>query len=195
MLKNLYIVSHTSVYNPHNLCYGQSELPLEENFTGDFDWIKERLPTIKNTLVISSPLRRCTKLATYLTDDEYETDIFLSDRNYGTWELKEWSVISSRSIASLQKDPINYAMPKGESLSQVDIRIASFLRNLQAEVKYESAVLVSHPLPIRCLLAQILGLPLSHINSLEISFGSISKINLACSRIEYLNLNALAFKT
>jgi alpha-ribazole phosphatase len=175
---NIYLINHPEVYNPNHACFGQSELPLIENFTVDFTWLSEKLAHLKEQNHISyfsSPFRRCTKLANYLSDGDFETDKRLSDQNFGNWELKEWQDINPTQLNKWRDDFVNYKLPKGESLNDLFDRVNAFYQELLLSEK-EHIILVTHASVIKCLLCNVMGLSLQNVLDFEISNSSISKI-------------------
>lgn len=192
---NIYLINHTEIYNPNRVCYGQSELPLVENFTVDFSWLLEKTEHLKEhdtTSYFSSPLRRCTKLASFLSDENYETDKRLIDLNFGNWELKEWQDINTTQLNKWREDFVNYKMPKGESLSDLFERVNDFYQHILL-LKKENIVLVTHANIIKCLLCNVLGLSLQNVLDFEISNSSISKIkfdnDVYKDKVIYVNLS------
>jgi len=189
---NIYLIRHSAVYNPNKLCYGQSEIPLEENFTVDFDWIKDALQAqfTADTLFISSPFRRCTKLADYLSDGNYEINNQITEINFGSWEMKPWTEISEQEINPWMEDFVNYRIPKGENFIDLFERVISFYEEIiKKEVK--NIVLVTHAGVIRSLASYVLDFPLENAFNLQIDYSSISKIEYdernKLSKVVYLN--------
>ncbi|MBK0383691.1 histidine phosphatase family protein [Pedobacter sp. SD-b] len=193
---NIYLIRHTSVYNPNKLCYGQSEMPLEENFTVDFDWIKDHL-NFTTGKYYSSPLRRCTKLAAYLSDDAFDTDERLSELNFGDWEMKPWLNINQKDIKAWEDDFINYRVKKGERFIDLYDRSIQFIEEMYLS-KEENIVVVCHSAIIRSIISYILDFPLEKVFNLKIDYSSISKIaydpNLEINSIEFLNFSPDNFK-
>jgi alpha-ribazole phosphatase len=195
---NIYLIRHTAVYNPNKLCYGQSEIPLEENFTVDFDWIKDHLITGENTKFWSSPFRRCTKLAAYLSDDKFTTDERISELNFGNWEMSEWAQIDSKELNPWMEDFVNYTPKNGECFNDLYNRSIDFFEELSNKEESD-AVVVCHAGVIRAILSYILDFPLENAFNLQIDYSSITKIfwdtHNKVARIDYCNLNPQNFKT
>ena len=119
-MTTIYLIRHTEIYNPNKLCVGQSEIPLAENFTVTFDWIKERLPSTNTIKFFSSPLRRCSKLAQYLSDEKNQIDERLRDQSFGLWEMQAWDQIAAKEVEKYQNDFVNFCPKKGENLLDVN---------------------------------------------------------------------------
>ncbi len=189
---NIYLIRHSAVYNPNKLCYGQSEIPLEENFTADFDWIKDHLNLSESTLFFSSPFRRCTKLASFLSDDTYQIDERISELNFGTWEMKAWSEIPSKEMNPWMEDFVNYSIPKGENFIQLQDRAVSFYEDLKSQ-KFDDVIIITHAGVIRSLAAYVLDFPLENAFNLQIDYSSITKLNYdsksQLTKLDFINLN------
>jgi alpha-ribazole phosphatase len=175
---DIYLVRHTAVYNPNKLCYGQAEIPLEENFTSDFNWIEENLSHALaiNSIVYSSSLRRCTKLATYLSEDNFTVDDQLKELNFGAWELQPWDNINPKQLNPWMADFVNYTVPKGENFIDLASRCLEFWNQIKENEIHENIIVVTHAGVIRSILANILGFPLKNAFDIQIDYSSITKI-------------------
>ena len=197
--KNIYLIRHTETYNPNKLCFGQSEMPLEENFTVQFDWIRERLQLNGNTLYYSSNLRRCTKLASYLSDDKFTIDQRISDLNYGIWEMMEWAEIPAKELTAWKGDFVNYKIKKGERFADLYERAVDFYEEVICNTESNNIVIVTHASVIRAITSYVLDFPLDKAFNLQIDYSSLSKLSysegLALSNIAFLNLTAEHLKT
>ncbi|MEO5911657.1 MAG: alpha-ribazole phosphatase [Pelobium sp.] len=194
---NIYLIRHSAVYNPNKLCYGQSEVPLEENFTLDFDWIQSQLNLDGDAIYYSSPFRRCSKLASFLSDEDFKTDERLKELNFGTWEMKPWKAIPEKELNPWMEDFVNYKMPKGENFNDLQERSIAFYEEIiQADAT--NIVIVTHAGVIRALTSYILDYPLENAFNLQIDYSSITKMTydpqFALSKLAYVNLHPQAFK-
>ena len=193
---NIYLIRHTAVYNPNKLCYGQSEIPLEENFTVDFDWIKDHLQLKEDTLFYSSPFRRCTKLANFLSNDQYKTDPRLTELNFGDWEMKPWNTIPEKELTPWMEDFVNHRMKKGENFNDLYERAIQFYEELTS-TETQDIVILTHAGVIRSITSYILDFPLEKAFNLQVDYSSISKLEYDAknqlSKVVYTNLNAASF--
>ena len=171
---NIYLIRHTAVYNPTKLCYGQSEIPLEENFTIDFDWIKDHLK-LEDALYYSSPFRRCTKLAAFLSNDNFEIDKRISELNFGDWEMKAWSDINPVDLNPWMEDFVNYRIKNGENFNDLFERSIRFFEEIM-KLEKQNIVIVCHAGVIRSIISYILDFPLGKAFNLQVDYSSISKI-------------------
>lgn len=193
----IYLIRHAAVYNPNKLCIGQSEIPLKENFTTQFDWIKERIPSTDITEFYSSPLRRCSKLAQFLSDENYQSDDRLKDQSFGLWEMQPWEEIPAKELEKWQDDFVNAIPKKGENLLDVNERVLDFLEEMISNVKQQNMVITTHANVIRLMIAHVLDFPLENTFNLQIDYSSITKITYnpitETFQLVYLNLTADAF--
>lgn len=193
---NIYLIRHSAVYNPNKLCYGQSEIPLEENFTTNFDWIKDYLNISENALYFSSPFRRCSKLAVYLSNDDFKTDDRLKELNFGTWEMKSWKEVPEKELNPWMEDFVNYRIPKGENFIDLYDRAISFYEDLTAQ-DTEDIVITTHAGVIRSLIAFVLGFPLENAFNLQIDYSSITKLSYdfknQSSKLDFMNIHKSIF--
>ena len=176
---DIYLVRHSAVYNPNKLCYGQSEIPLEENFTQDFDWLEEELTDVlkTNSIFDGSALWRCTKMAAYLSKDNYIIDDRIKELNFGDWELMAWDNIDNKDLNRWMADFVNFTVPNGENFVTLSKRCIQFWEEIKEQSNFDNIIIVTHAGVIRSLLAHILNFPLDKAFDLQIDYSSITKIN------------------
>lgn len=193
----IYLIRHAAIYNPNKLCIGQSEIPLEENFTTQFDWIIERIPSTDITEFYSSPIRRCSKLAQFLSNENYQSDDRIKDQSFGLWEMQPWEEIPAKELEKWQLDFVNAIPKKGENLLDVNERVLDFLEEMISNAKQQNMVITTHANVIRLMIAQVLDFPLENTFNLQIDYSSITKITYnpvtETFQLVYLNLTADAF--
>jgi len=160
----IFLVRHTTVNNPRNLCYGQSEIPLADTFKAEARAIAQKLPT-RIEACISSPSQRCTKLAKYLYGDTFTTSDALKELDFGAWELRPWSSIGEQEIAVWSEDFVHNPCPGGESFNDLQRRVLAFWHELQTQYEHKRVLLVTHGGVMRGLLAHI------HKKPLQAAFG------------------------
>lgn len=189
---NIFLIRHTEIYNPGKLCYGQSEIPLAENFTAQFDWLSDTLEYLpkEETVYYSSPFRRCTKLSSYLSNEQYTIDKRLSELNFGKWEMKAWDEIKRKDLDKWMEDFVEYKIPGGENFLTLYKRCIDFYTTL-LNSEMENHVIITHAGVIRSILAHVLDFPLKNAFDLEVSYSSISKITYDAtyqkSKIQFIN--------
>jgi len=194
---DIYLIRHSAVYNPGKLCYGQSEIPLEENFTNDFNSLEISLGSALQTdaLFYSSPLRRCTKLASFLSNNNYLTDYRIQELNFGDWELQPWDSIDSKQLNTWMADFVNVTIPNGENFIDLAHRCQLFWNQLKQNTSHQNLFIITHAGVIRSVLANILEFPLHKSFDIQVDYASITKINYQpktdITSIQYINNTTL----
>ncbi|TAF44214.1 MAG: alpha-ribazole phosphatase [Sphingobacteriales bacterium] len=192
---DIFLIRHTAVYNPGKLCYGHAEIPLEENFTHNFNSLEEKLGNALKTdaFFYSSPLRRCIKLASFLSKDNFVMDDKIKELNFGNWELQAWNSINSKQLDAWMADFVNYKIPNGESFIELAHRCGLFWELIKQNCSHQNLFVITHAGVIRSVLANILQFPLHKSFDIQIDYASITKINydkeLDKTSIAYINLS------
>ncbi len=172
---DIYLIRHTTPDIAQGICYGQSDLGLTEDFPKESKQIIAQLPSTKNYRVISSPLKRCTKLA-----NQFSNHILLDDRlkelNFGDWELKAWHDIPEEDIGPWMNDFVNVGTPNGESYIQLSSRIQAFFEDLVMSETDNSIIIISHAGPIRALLSKLLDISLKDSFRIKIKYGEVFRL-------------------
>lgn len=170
----VYLVRHTAVEVPSGFCYGRTDVALRSRFLFDFQQIKQKIPFNQQTTVFSSPSGRCRELAAFMSS-EYILDERLLEMDFGDWEGKNWNAVEAEEWF---KDYVNVAPPNGESMLDLYSRVEDFIAFLRKS-RYESVVVVTHAGVLRCVLAVILGIPLTQVFKVKLNFGQIIKLTIS----------------
>ncbi len=170
----VYLVRHTETACPKGICYGQADVELLEPYLHQFEDIKRQMP--ESAVFYSSPLKRCTILANYLSASDYKTDKRLMEMNFGSWELQNWDNIPSEEIDPWMKDFVNVNVPSGESFVELYNRVLSFIEEKKEDTS--SLVIVTHAGVIRSFLCKQMNLDLKDAFSNKVDFGQVIKIIL-----------------
>lgn len=177
MAKELIFIRHTSLSIPRGICYGHSNIDVSSNFNTEAEHLKSKLAHFVPDVVISSPLKRCVKLATYLFDNKPETKEKLKEVNYGDWEEKSWVDIAVEGgNLWMYKNTLN-SPPNGESFAALKRRVVEELQNI-LERSEENIAIVCHGGVIRSVLSYLLKTPLEDTRSYHIHYtGFVKFIN------------------
>ncbi len=170
----IYLVRHTETVCVKGICYGQADVELMEPYFKQFQEIKRQMP--QEAIFYSSPLKRCTVLADFLSTSNYTTDNRLMEMNFGNWELKSWDDIPSEEIDPWMKDFVNVNVPNGESFVELHDRVLSFIEEKKEDAS--SLVIVAHAGVIRSFLCKQMNLDLKNAFSNKVDFGQVIKINM-----------------
>jgi alpha-ribazole phosphatase len=170
-------VRHTTPNIAKGICYGQADLDLAATFS------EEVLPILKEvplddaeTLYYSSPLKRCKKLATRLSNTVV-FDARLKELDFGDWELKNWNDINKQELDVWMDDFVNVPAANGESYTDLHTRTTDFLSDILKK-SHKRVVIITHAGVIRSLHAHINNIPLEKSFDLELVYGQVLKINL-----------------
>ncbi len=168
----IYLIRHTTPNIEKGICYGQSDLDLKPNYIEEFETVLNQIPKKENLKVISSPLKRCSLLAKYFSDN-VSFDNRLKELNFGDWELKPWNDIPAKDINPWMTDFVNVAVPNGESYVDLAARVHAFFEEISLLKSNENLIIVSHAGPIRAILAKLLKLTLKDSFNIKINYGDV----------------------
>ncbi|HLR24601.1 MAG TPA: alpha-ribazole phosphatase [Fodinibius sp.] len=183
----LYLIRHTTPDVAKGICYGQKNIGLTEAFLEELKRLEAKLPEEhKMFQVYSSPLKRCSKLATKLSEQGIITDDRLMELNFGSWEGQKWDDINEEELSEWMQDFVEVECPGGESYRRLYDRVTAWWKEV-IRSKQEKVLVVTHAGVIRCLLSHILGLPLENSFRLQVGYGSVSQI------VYQNNRNTVAF--
>ena len=200
---DIYLVRHTKVAVSQAICYGASDVALDEAvYDAQFAKIKDCVCSLQNTLFYSSPLNRCGKLAEDLLSFQNEAvalnhskpiiyDDYLKELNFGDWELMPWNDIPAQELNPWMADFVNVKPPNGENFLELSTRVWDFWnKNIVSNTLLaDKVVIVSHGGCIRAFLSNILGLPLRNAYRIHLDYGSVSKIKIQSNHltVSYIN--------
>lgn len=153
----LHLVRHARPVVAAGLCYGSTDLPVDENHQQlVLARLESELP--KRAKIYTSPLRRCHSLATALADrldaGSVVCDTRLVEMDFGSWEMQAWNAIPRAEIDAWVADLANYRPGGGECLLDAARRVRAFHDDLRTKNPAE-ALVVAHAGTIRLLLASV----------------------------------------
>lgn len=188
----IYFLRHTTLDIEDNIFYGQTDVDVSSNFINEVKIIKKKIDgegiNLKKILVISSPLKRCVKLATAL-NVSFKIDPRIKELDLGDWEMKLMSSIEKSEIEKWQNNLMEYKVPNGESNKNFLKRLNRFLKDI---LKFEQDVLlVAHAGSINGMISILTKEPFDKLvkNYWEkIKHGSLTSIKLNEKKviIEYI---------
>lgn len=185
----VYVIRHTPVDVPKGMCYGRSDVGLHADWREHFADVRGRLPleALSGTNVYSSPLKRCLLLAEELVESVQQSEL-IREMDFGDWELNPWDSVPKEQIDRWLSDLANVRTPGGEGLNDVYTRAARFLTEL-ADAPHEVAFVLTHGGVIRCLVAQVLGLPLANAARIQVDYGGITRLRIERDLLQVESLN------
>lgn len=137
------LIRHTSVDVPPGTCYGQTDVPLKPTFPEEAAAVRERLAGKEFEAVFTSPLSRCTRLATACGFPNATLDDRLKELNFGEWEMKKYDDITDPRLQEWFEDYINVAPTGGESFREQGVRLKEFIQDVKRK-GYKSIGVFSH---------------------------------------------------
>jgi len=178
----LTIIRHTSVNVPKNTCYGITDVPLAKTFPEEMEKIRHRLKDEIFDAAFSSPLSRCTILASAIINDQaIQADPRLVEMNFGIMEMTDWDTIfETPEGKNWFNDYITAHCPEGESFNDLIQRARSFLEDLQ-QTPFDKVIVFTHAGIIRALMVLLQHKTPGEAFSTSIEYGEI--INFTMKKI------------
>ena len=128
--------------------------------------------------IYSSPLRRCTKLASVFSS-HFIIDERLREINFGNWEMKKWDTIDPIQLDAWMKDFVHIPCPNGDKYLDIYDNAVSFfdeIRTSENDQSNECIFVISHAGIIRSLVSYVLDYPLEHSFRFEFDTGSVTQL-------------------
>ncbi|WP_426319653.1 histidine phosphatase family protein [Pseudoduganella sp. R-43] len=152
----LILVRHPQPDVAPGLCYGSSDIPAAADaLAAGHAALAPQLASAlaRGYRLYSSPLRRCTALASLL--GAFTSDPRLVEMDFGAWELRSWPDVARAEVDAWAADLLDYRPGGGETVREVARRVQSFLDELQHD-----AIVVCHAGTMRLMAAIAAGEPL-----------------------------------
>ncbi len=174
MAKEIIFIRHSSLLIPRGICYGTLNIDVSDNFHLEIENLQQNLNGFKPDLVVSSPLKRCVKLAVSVFNIEPEINYNLKEVDYGDWEGKRWSDIPVTGSNLWMYENIHNKPPNGESFNTLKNRVISQVELLLNSTEDKIAV-VCHGGVIRSVLSYFLKTPLEYTRVYHIHYAGFVK--------------------
>lgn len=183
---NLLLMRHGQTeWNKAMRTQGRTDIPLDETGRMQAAHAAERLKDARLDAVYTSPLLRARQTAEAVAAPHGLPVIphaLLVERDFGVWEGEEFSALNSKypdGIRLWREDPVAYTPERAETLADVLERATVFLEELRARHGEEETVLVvSHSIPLRLMVAHLIGLAPKHIHSLRMDNAAYTEVLL-----------------
>ncbi len=178
---DIYIIRHTTPEIEAGICYGRSDIPLNNNFIEESKNIIRALPG-EIDIVFSSPLKRCRALADKIVFfskliPHCRFDERLMEMNFGKWEMKRWDDIDREEFDAWAKDVVNVSAPEGESFLEMNKRVKDFYEEL-IKTNYKTVLIITHAGNIRCFLSIINKIELIETLKIPIDYATVRIISI-----------------
>lgn len=196
---HIYFIRHSAVNINSNICYGQLDCDVKDSFENDLNDLHAHLTQLlsvalnnaeesQSPYIISSPLKRCVKLAEGLQQclpikKELQINDAFKEINFGLWEGCDWLDIGQDALDLWSQHLLDFNFPEGESARTFHLRVIKAWQKIMATLLLadtpQTLLIITHSGVIRSILADFLHIPMQHSLSLTIDPLSISCIALS----------------
>lgn len=155
----LTLLRHTTPALGPDVCYGARDIGLAPGFETEAAAVLARLPPVAR--IVTSPLARCTRLATFLGTRLHvpvTVDPDWRELDFGAWEGRPWTEIPRAEVDAWTADFLHARRHGGESVAMLLARVRAALARCRPE---EACLAVTHGGPIRAALFATGGDPAS----------------------------------
>lgn len=170
----IYLIRHTTPNIEKGICYGQLDIDVTSSFEDEATKITTAITIETDTIVYSSPLKRCTKLAS-----KFSKNIIIDERlmelNFGNWENHKWDNIPKLELDLWMNDFVNVKIPNGEAYTDLFKRSNSIFDEI-TDSRAAKLIITTHAGVIRSILAKIKNVPLENSFDIKVEYGEIFKI-------------------
>ncbi len=161
----IYLIRHGETEpNTRLACVGRSDVPLNSTGEKQANELCNKLSAKADAIFLSPLCRTHQTIKPYLDkypDIPVNISYNLIERDFGIWEdlsFKQIEKMDPVRYKEWQNNYINYTIPHGESLMEVQKRVDSFLDKLCPMYENKTVFLVTHLCTARHIIAKLLGL-------------------------------------
>ncbi len=180
----IYLIRHGQVVGHEERRYnGHADVSLTDLGVEQYHLLKERLADSNISACYSSDLSRCRIGAGIICEQFGINPVHrpeLREVNIGIWEGLAWEEIQSRWPDSWQarlEDLVNYRVPEGENLLDVEARLMPVLHEILERHRGQEVLLVGHGGVNRIVLLNAIGAPLKNMFNIEQNYGCLDIID------------------
>jgi len=130
----LILVRHTRPDMPQGICYGRLDVGVRDTFANEAAEVLDALPEVRR--LISSPLRRCRKLARRIATARelpLDFDERLAEMDFGAWEGRPWATLPASELDAWAADFMHARPHGGESVAMLQARVRAALSHWSAQ--------------------------------------------------------------
>jgi broad specificity phosphatase PhoE len=197
MSGSIIIVRHgRTEFNAAGRLQGRTDNPLDEVGLAQAEAVATYLAPelLSDTLIVCSPLLRARQTATAIAQGvgaSLEIDERWIELDYGAFEGLRQSEVPTNVWREWRNDS-NFAAPQGESLNQVQQRVADACAELAQRLDGRTAVVVSHVSPIKSAVAWALGVDVSVGWKTQLATASITRLAISANGAALTSFNEVA---
>ncbi|WP_322795702.1 histidine phosphatase family protein [Tepidiforma sp.] len=177
---------------------GHADAPLTPRGVEQARALGRRLAGIRLDACYASDLTRALETARLALGERGlapAPDPALREIHYGEWELvpePDARRTHPDCFAAMEAEDPAWQPPGGETLPAVVERTGRALDRIIARHRGQSVLVVSHGTAINCLLAGVLGLPLSHVFRIDVANCALFELEERNGRLYAVRLNDTA---
>lgn len=171
-MKFIWIRHAQTIWNTQHRTQGRTDTPLDETGLLQAERLAERLKFYRLNAIYSSPLQRALQTATLLgrmADVPVIPDDRLTEIDFGEWEGLKFDEIAALFPEVFQHwrvHPFTTEIPGAETPGEVLARMRDFFEHINA-ASDDTVAIISHTLPLKLMVAHLIGLPYDRIHSLR----------------------------
>ena len=194
---SIIIVRHgRTEFNATGRLQGRTDNPLDEVGLAQAEAVAAYLQPelLPDTLFVCSPLLRARQTATAIVDrvgSFFDIDDRWIELDYGSYEGLRQAEVPANVWREWRADS-DFAAPQGESLNQVQERVAQACDDLAQRLDGRTAVVVSHVSPIKSAVAWALGVDVSVGWKTQLVTASITRISVSANGAALTSFNEVA---
>lgn len=180
----IYLIRHGEVVGAGTRRYnGHADVALTPHGMAQYEMLKERFDGIEISACYTSDLTRCVMGAELLGSHLGVKPVKhreLRELNVGIWEGKTWNELMEKYPEQWQarlNDIVNYRVPEGENLVDVNNRVMPVIGDIVARHREENVLVVAHGGVNRLILLNAIGAPLSALFNVEQSYCGFNVID------------------
>ena len=194
---SIIIVRHgRTEFNATGRLQGRTDNPLDEVGLAQAEAVAAYLQPelMPDTLFVCSPLLRARQTAMAIVDrvgSSFDIDDRWIELDYGSYEGLRQAEVPANVWSEWRADS-DFAAPQGESLNQVQERVAQACDDLAQRLDGRTAVVVSHVSPIKSAVAWALGVDVSVGWKTQLVTASITRISVSANGAALTSFNEVA---
>lgn len=180
----LYLIRHGEVEGAGNRSYnGHADVALTAFGISQYESLKERFAGSTISACYCSDLTRCVVGAEMLGSHLGLKPVQkreLRELHIGIWERMTWSELMVKYPVEWQArldDIVNYRVPQGESLLDLNNRVMPVIRDIVQRHMGEEVLVVAHGGVNRVILLNAVGAPLASLFSIEQNYAAFNIID------------------
>jgi alpha-ribazole phosphatase len=182
-LAKLLLVRHGETeLNSSQRYWGKTDVPLGSEGTRQAERLRSRLASEKIDCLYCSQLKRALTTAGIIASNRNLKLTGCSELNeidFGKIEGLDFAEVSARfpevARSWIERSP-QLTYPGGESLDQMEKRVASFRDRLESHAGNDTVLIVAHAGILRTLICQLMGLEMKHRWMIRLDLASLSII-------------------